>query len=345
LPLNTRRNNWLAWSVGVCVLGGACSTPKEKQPAAPAVATTHGLTAEQAALPLVKVADETVTLGEFAATIADKNPYLRARYTSPERRRELLDELVKFELLAREAKARGLDKLPEVERARRQVMVQQMMKAEFEDKVKASDVTDAEVQAYYDAHPDEFHKPAQVRASQIVVKDEAKAKKLLKQVLDKRDDNELFRELARSQSEDKESALRDGDLAFFSLPKDRIAGDVTVPDAVAEAAFQLANVGDVGAALVKSGQGFHIVKLTGRRKALDRSLEQAHRTIQNKLWREKREARVAEFMKQLRDEAKIEEHWELLSEVQIAADADAGTPKPGVARGAKGKLVGARGEP
>jgi len=92
--------------------------------------------------------------------------------------------MVKFELLAREASRRGLDKDDEVVRTKKQVMIQQMMKTEFEDKVKLADITDQEIEAYYKAHPEEFNKPAQMRASQIVLKDEAKAKKILKQLLE-----------------------------------------------------------------------------------------------------------------------------------------------------------------
>src|SRR4051812_16915700 len=85
-------------------------TPKVEEKAA---ASKHGLTPEQAKQPLVVIGDTTITVGDFADQLADKSPYLRARYTSPERRRELLDELVKFELLAREASRRGLDSTDE----------------------------------------------------------------------------------------------------------------------------------------------------------------------------------------------------------------------------------------
>jgi peptidyl-prolyl cis-trans isomerase C len=321
LPVNMRKNIRIAWTVGACLVSSGCSSPKQKAPEPAAAApTTHGLTEELAQLPLVRVADDTVTLGEFAETIAEKSPYLRARYASPERRRELLDELVKFELLAREAHLRGLDSTPDVDRARRQVMVQQMMKAEFEDKVKLADVSDTEARAYYDSHAGEFHKPAQVRVSQLFTRDEAKARKLLKQLLDKADDHELFRELVRTTSEDSETKQRDGDLAFFSLPKDRIAGDPDVPNEVAEAAFALANIGDLAPEPVRSPRGFHIIKLTGKRKALDRTFEQAQRTVQNKLWREKRDTAVANFMEQLRADAGIEEDWSQLAQIQMPID-------------------------
>lgn len=296
----------------------ACAKPKDPGPDQKASQTKHGLSAEQEKLPLVVIGDTTVTLGEFAAQIAEKSPYLRARYASPERRRELLDELVKFELLAKEASRRGLDKSEEVERARKQVMVQQMMKAEFEDKVKLSDVGDEEIAAYYNAHPEEFNKPAQVRASQIVVKDEAKAKRLIKQVQENTDEAR-FRQLVAEHSEDADSKVRGGDLQFFSKPGERTPFDPPVPDAVAEAAFTLEKPGDVYPTPVKTPQGFHVVRLTSKRKALARSLDHARRMIQNKLWRERREAAVNAFMQTLREDAKVEENLALLDQLHIDA--------------------------
>jgi peptidyl-prolyl cis-trans isomerase C len=299
-------------------------------------ANKHGLSAEQAKQALVVVGDETITVGDFAEQLADKSPYLRARYTSPERRRELLDELVRFELLAREAKRRGLDATDEVVNTKKQVMIQQMMKAEFEDKVKLSDITDAEIEAYYNGHPQEFNKPAQVRASEIVVKDEAKAKKALKQVLDAKDDNKLFRDLAAA-NENPESAQRFGDLQFFSLPAQRVEGDPPVPDAVATAAFTLKDVGDIYPQLVKSDLGFHIVKLTGRRKELARTLDQARRPIQHKLWREKREAMVETFVKSLRDQARVEQNDALLAQLKVEFPAAPTGVAPGPLKGKDSK--------
>jgi len=243
--------------------------------------------------------------------------------------------MVKRELLASEASRRGLDKTEEVVRTRKQVMIQQMMKTEFEDKVKLSDITDAEIEAYFKAHPEEFNKPAQVRASHILLKDEAKAKKALKALLDpKTDSNGLFRELASTVSEDLTTRDRAGDLQFFSMPDKRVEGDPPVPDAVAVAAFKLEKIGEIYPELVKADDGFHIVKLTGKRKELTRTLDQARRPIQHKLWREKREAAVDAFVKQLRDKAKVEENDALLAQIKIDAPetpaapvAPGGTPK------------------
>lgn len=313
----------------VALAGPACSKGKPQKAPAARVEIKHGLTSKQAEEALVVIGDTTITVGDFAEQLADKSPYLRARYASPERRRELLEELVKFELLAKEAERRGLDQSDEVKRTKQQLMIQQMMKAEFEDKVQLSDIRDADIQAYYDAHRDEFHKPAQVRASVISVKDEAKAKKLLKQVLERRDDNELFRQLASAHNEDPAVAERAGDLQFFSLPSQRKEGDAPVPDAVAEAAFKLEKIGDVSPTLVKSEQTYFIVKQTGKRKELARTLDQARRPIQHKLWRERREAAVNAFVDSLRQKANVQENWALLDQVKLDVPSnDAGAPEP-----------------
>jgi peptidyl-prolyl cis-trans isomerase C len=223
-----------------------------------------------------------------------------------------------------------------VQRTKRQLMVQQMMKAEFEDKVKLSDISDAEIQAYYAAHPEEFNKPAQVRASAIVVKDEARAKRLLKQLRerlkDQADDDALFRELASSANEDPQLKERAGDLQFLSLPSERAADDPELDPALAEAAFKLDKVGELAPEPVKVADGWAIVKLTGKRKQLARTLEQTRRTIQHKLWRERREAAVEQFVKSLRGQADVHENWDLLAQVKIEpavlSAPDAGSLEP-----------------
>src|SRR5579863_6426820 len=65
---------------------------------------------------LAKIDDVTITLGEFQERINRQSPYIRARYTSLEQKKEFLDSLIRFEILAKEGYRRGLDKDPEVVR-------------------------------------------------------------------------------------------------------------------------------------------------------------------------------------------------------------------------------------
>jgi peptidyl-prolyl cis-trans isomerase C len=282
----------------------------------------YGLTQEQAQQPLVKVGDTTISLGEFAERLGGQSPYLRARYNSPERRREFLDNMVRFELLATEASKRGYDKSEDVARIRKQMMVQQMMQELFDKQgLKLSDIGEAEIKSYYDANKAEFEKPAQVRASQIVIKDKATAEKVLKQLQAKPADMELFRKLAQQWNSDPATKDSYGDLHFFSAEKDATEGDEAprAPE-VRKAAFSLEKVGDLYPELVQTEAGYHIIKLTGKRDAMKRSLEDARRLIQNRLWRQKREEAIEKFVADLRAKADVKENPELLAKVRVKTD-------------------------
>ncbi|MBW2464698.1 MAG: peptidyl-prolyl cis-trans isomerase [Deltaproteobacteria bacterium] len=303
------------------------SGPSTDTTAPPDTEARHGLSSEQAAEVLVKIGDETITVGEFADRLAEQSPYLRARYNSPERRREFLDNMVRFELLAAEAATEGYDDHPEVVRSIKQVMIQQMMREEFEDEVEISDITDEEIRQYYEAHSDEFQKPQQVRASHILVKNSAAAERVLASVLARPADVNFFRETAETSNEDAVTRDRFGDLRFFSRPGEGTAEEASEPiaDTVREAAFSIEQIGGVHPTLVESPAGYHIIKLTGRRAALNRTLDEARRPIQNRLWRERREARVQAFIAGLRENAEVEEHLDLLGEVRIAVP-EGGSP-------------------
>jgi peptidyl-prolyl cis-trans isomerase C len=302
----------------------------------------YGLTPEQAAQVLVEVGETKITLGEFAERLGSQSPYLRARYNSPERRREFLENMVRFELLAAEADRRGFTKSDDVERVRRQVMVQQMM-ADLFDKggLKLTDITEDEIKRYYDEHLSEFDKPAQVRASHILFKDKAGAEQTLKELKAKPQDNDLFRKLAEQRSLDAATKASGGDLRFFSETADPqpkasgTGGETDEPDrpaAVRKAAFSLATIGDLYPEVVQSDKGFHVLKLTGRREALKRTLEDSRRMIQNKLWRQKREASIEKFVSDLRAKANVQENPEALAKVQVR-DAIGNVASPGTAAG------------
>jgi peptidyl-prolyl cis-trans isomerase C len=302
----------------------ACNGPKAKEGEVESkqipVVSNYGLTPEQAAQVLVRVGDTKITLGEFADRLGNQLPYLRARYHSPERRREFLENMVRFELLASEAEKRGYEKSEDVERVRKQVMVQQMMQDLFDKGgLKLSDVSDAEIKAYYDANQAEFDKPAQVRVSHILFKDKAAAQAALDTLKQANGDMEVFRKLAAADNTDAATKDSFGDLRYFSATPDKSgeSDEPERPDALRKAAFSLAKVGDVYPQVVQSERGFHIVKLTGQRAAMKRSLEDARRMIQNKLWRSKREAAIEKFVADLRAKANVQENPAALAKVRV----------------------------
>jgi len=270
----------------------------------------HGLTESQADEVLAKVGDRTITVGELADRLASQSPYLRARFESPERRKELLDNLVRFELLVYEAKRRGYADKPEIVRARRSAMIQQLVKKEVDEPLEGVEITDEEVQAVYDENPLEFDRPAQVRASHILIKDRARAKKTL--AVAKNADLSGFRNLAREESQDDKTRAGGGDLHFFEA-----SGEGEPPAAIREAAFSLDKVGALYPDLVETGDGYHIIMLTGQRAALKRTYEQAKRAIRHKLTRERKDAAMEALTERLRKEVVVEIDYDVLDTIEV----------------------------
>jgi peptidyl-prolyl cis-trans isomerase C len=274
--------------------------------------TTPPQSAEELKAPLAKIDDVTITLGELQERINRQSPYIRARYTSLEQKKEFLDSLIKFEVLAKEAARRGLDKDPEVVRTMKQVMIQRLMRDELDTKITADTVTDAEMKAYYDANLSEYVKPDEVRASAIIVKNRAQAERVANEARGEAGKtNKGFRDLVARYSQDEDSKLRGGDLRYFD------AQSKDVPAPVVKAAFALASTGDVSAAVDAGNGTWYVLKQTGRRRSMTKSFDDAKPAIRNKLFRDKRVAAQKDFVDGLRSSAKIEVNEANLAKVRI----------------------------
>ena len=306
-------------AIVILVAAGACKSPKSESGASQGAAS--GPAKQPAGLPgqpesdlneVVATIDGTpVTVAEFQDRINKQSPYVRARYTSLEQKKEFLDNMVRFEVLAAEAKKRGYDKDSEVLRAMKQGMIQRLLKEEFETRVKPEDITEAEMKKFYDEHLSDYNKPEEVRATAIVVKDKAKAQKVAAEAkLPANADAKAFRDLVTKYSEDEDTKARGGDLRFFTVDA------TTVPAPVAKAAFELKNVGDV-AGPIETPNGFFIIKQAGNRKAINKSFDEVKRQIQNRLYRDKRTKAMQDFEADLKSKAKVELHPEALAKVRI----------------------------
>jgi peptidyl-prolyl cis-trans isomerase C len=289
--------------------GAASTTGVEGTQDPNANGLTNGLTPEQAALVLARVGDREITAGELAARLAAEGRYTQARFASPERRREYLDKMIELALLAAEAERLGYQNDPLVVQAREQAMREEMLRELVDARVQRADVTDEAIAAYYQEHLAEYNQPAQVRALHIVVRTRAEAQRYLQQVRDEAD-IAPFRALAQAHNID-DTRERGGDLLFFGMEGDG------PPAPVREAAFALARIGDVSPTVIESPVGFHIVRLTGRRAALERTLDDVEGPIRNALWAAQREAARQQLLDELRGSAQIEEHLDVLDALQL----------------------------
>jgi peptidyl-prolyl cis-trans isomerase C len=277
---------------------------------------------------VAKVDDTVIDVGDVQERINKQSPFIRSRYTTVDKKKEFLDNLIRFEVMAKEAQKRGYDKDPEVIRVMKQQMISKFLQKDFESKLKVEDVPEPDVEKYYNGHPDEFNQKDQVRVSQILVKDKPKADKVLAEVKASpklpagTDQQKPFRDLVTKYSEDEDSKARGGDLLF--LDKD----STQVPRPVVEAAFALKEVGDVSAP-IKSEKGFHILKLTQKRPGFSRPLPEVKRQIQQRLFRDIRTKALDDFYAEMKKKTTVEVFEANLEKVVVDTTGAEGGGGPG----------------
>jgi peptidyl-prolyl cis-trans isomerase C len=268
-------------------------------------------TSDERAAVVARVNDVSITVDQLQDSINRQSPYIRARYASKEQKRVFLNNMIRFEVLAREAARRGLDRDPEVVQTMKSAMITKLLRAELASGIKPDDIQEAELRAFYDANRERFNKPETVRVSVIVVKDRAQADEAARLARGAQgQSNKGFRELVDRFSTDAESKLRGGDLRYFTRDS------TEVPRPVVEAAFGLGRTGDV-AGPIAADRAFYIIKQTGRRGAVSRTFDQARREIQNELYKDRREGAQKQFVDQLKTKAEIEVFEDNLKKVRV----------------------------
>jgi len=202
-------------------------------------------------------------------------------------RQVILDELINREVLLQESKKLKLHKDKKVLTLLKEQKDNLMIQTLISRSPAAKPVAEKEMKAVYDkqiggADPKEF------KARHILVKDEAKAKKIIEELNDDAD----FEEVAKKESTGP-SGKNGGDLGWFSAAQ-------MVP-AFSQATAKLKK-GTHSQKPVKTRFGFHIIKLEDSRKRelpkFEAVKEQIRTMIQKK--------RIQDYIVKLRSKAKIE---------------------------------------
>lgn len=270
--------------------------------------------------PVAKIDDEVITVGDLQERINKQSPMVRARFASLDKRKEFLDNIVRFEVMANEAEKQGYAKDPEVIRTMKQQMISKYLLKEFDAKLKVEDVPEAEVERYYKDHPDEFNRPDQVRVSEILVKDKAKADKVEKEARAlAKDDQKGFAALVTKYSEDVDSKPRGGDLLAFD------AKNVVHPKPIVDGAFQLTNAGDISPP-IKTDKGWAILRLSQRYPGFSRPLSDVRRPIQQKLFRDLRTKALDKLVEDLKQKAHVTIDEGNLAKVQLETGLEGTSP-------------------
>lgn len=217
----------------------------------------------------------------------DKQKYL----STDDGRKQLLEEMVSFELIYNYAKDSSFDKdenyIRNVELAKKEILTQTAIAKVMSEVV----VTDTEVQDYYKANKNKFVNPQSVKAKHILVDTEQKANDVLKEIK-----NGLnFEDAARKYSSCP-SKSQGGNLGQFTRGQ-------MVPE-FEDAAFSL-DVNTVGGP-VKTQFGYHLIKVDEKIPESIKSYDEVKNDIKNNLLQQRQAFKYSELNKQLREKYTVE---------------------------------------
>ncbi len=214
-------------------------------------------------------------------------------------RDKFLDNLVSKEILKIEAKKEKVKLSKEQQKKLEDFKNELLINALLDRHLGKIKVSDKEAAEYYREHKSEFTTPAQVRASHILVQTEKEAEDLIKRLKKGAD----FAKLAQQFSLDHVSAKKGGDLGYFS--KDQMVKPF------ADAAFSL-KVGQISKP-VKTRFGYHIIKVTDKKRASLQPFPLVKKQIKEKLLREKQQKAFDAFLLRISKGMKITKNPDALN--------------------------------
>lgn len=302
-------------TLGVLLLGGLLSACNG---ASTGTAGGDGTTTAGAETPSTDIGETVATVNgvkigskEFEEAAARKTPESGDALTAAEKQ-EVLDRLVEEKLLYKAALEKGLDKDPKVQK----VMVNTLLREVVYANVRNSDFTDEQLQAYYEAHKDEFVVPEKVQIKRILIKvtdsrpdadAKAEAERIRAEVVKNPDS---FKDLAGQHSEDP-YRRRGGDVGFVAA-----TGKPGLDEEVVAKAFTL-NVGEISE-VFKSADGYNIVTVANKRERVERTFQQMKGSVLRKVKNDKLKELYDGYVATLKTGAKIEVDQAKVDAIEIA---------------------------
>ena len=217
-----------------------------------------------------------------------RNQVARGATDGPELRSALQNQMLSIELLAQEAKKRGLDKKAEVQAQINMVSKEILQQAMVDEFLSTQPLNETELKTEFDRILAQNAGRLEYSVRHILVNTEDEAKDIIKRI----DKGEKFADLAKL-SKDTSNSSKGGDLGWQT-------GAGLVPSFTV-AMSKLAK-GQVSKEPIKTEFGFHVIQVDDTRPVPLPSFEQARGDIETFILRQK----VNNFIRELRSKAKIQ---------------------------------------
>lgn len=255
---------------------------------------------------LVRIKGRKITLEEFQVRITEIPTYYQGFLATHNGKIELLNGMIAEAVLIQKAKEEGLHRKEEIRRMLKNVEDRILLEAIVQELQKDRiAVSDEEIKEYLEKNEEKFANPEQVRVSHILLKRKSEAKKILNELRE----GANFEKLARKYSIDSITAPRGGDLGYI------FRGEM-IP-AFEEAAFALENKNDISR-IIETPFGYHLVKLTGRKKMRKKTPEEIDSEIMTRIQNEK----LDRLMEKYRKESMVSVNYDLLDKVSVGIQSE-----------------------
>ena len=268
----------------------------------------HSKPAGKQGHPLAMLGNEVlVTSEELESEIRNRSPTLHSDAVDDQLKRQLLERLIQFELLSREAEKEGLAADDEVHRQLTKSMLNRFTQVELDRDPRAAPDTEAELRAFYEKHKADYDKPPRLRLLLIEFKakaDEAgvpaDARKALAALKAKGDSPAVFSALARDISADDHTRNKGGE-TDWSTQEELLAhyGPAVVAAALTTQTNQTPDP-------VRGPDGWYLVRLSGRQEATHPTYEQLKPQLKSRSFHDKRAVLLQEYEDDLRKRSHVE---------------------------------------
>ena len=210
-----------------------------------------------------------------------------AAYNNPQGREIILEQIINSRLFLIDAQKNLLEADPAFAAQLRKLKMQLLTNFAVEKHLSGVKVTDEEVEAFYNEHPEAFMQGETVNASHILVATEEEALSVYAKI----SSGEMTFEDAAKEYSSCPSKENGGSLGDFGRGQ-------MVPEF--DTAVFAMEVGEVTATPVKTQFGFHLIRLNGKNPSTQVALDEIREALKGKLLEEKQQQAYESRVNQLK---------------------------------------------
>lgn len=287
---------------------------------------------------LARVGDQVITTEDFIAEMERRGGHKPGQYQTREQKQALLDTMLDRLKMLAIAKQLNLQNKPAVKWAMERVLIAKLQEQEIDNKLRNVDVSEQEIEQWYEQHQDDYAVPEQVKLAVIVLPvdpkqgvqgwaDARKNADIIIGRLSELDSNQFdFGKLAEEFSAHRGSRYMGGAIDWLTNHPSQIKYS-RWPVEMQKAGFELKQPGDYRVVEVED-KGIYLIRLIERRESKPRSLDKVRSGLVYKLKRDKQERIRQDLYTNLLDSKIAIDQWpERLDQIKPLSAAE--KPKRG----------------